>query len=36
MILSGGYSKESAEIIGSSIEKIIKNVIKLPATLVTN
>jgi len=33
MVLSGGYSEESAEIIGQSIEQILKNIIKLPSTI---
>ena len=28
MVLSGGYSKESAAIIGKSIENVLKNVVK--------
>jgi histone deacetylase 11 len=30
MLLSGGYSRQSAGIIGRSIENILKNVIKVP------
>lgn len=30
MVLSGGYSNESAEIVGESIENVLKNVIKIP------